>query len=196
MTLAQHERREACFPLELRNAESLTSDQRLMSLLLVPYGEVSMLTKYPKGERFLRGAFRKACAEFRGRRRDLYLFRSHQHDRAIGRAVSLADTPEGPLAQFKIAATAAGDDVVTEYREGLLSSVSIGFRALLDGINRTDGVREVREAALDEVSLLPMGAYEGARVLEYREPEEPVDLSMYLAPPPPNVDPSAPWGRR
>ena len=82
MTLAQHETREACFPLELRNAESL-QDERLMTLLLVPYGEVSMLTKYPKGERFLKGAFRKAASEFRGRRRDLYLFRSHQHDRAV-----------------------------------------------------------------------------------------------------------------
>ena len=194
MTLAQHETREACFPLELRNAESL-QDERLMTLLLVPYGEVSMLTKYPKGERFLKGAFRKAASEFRGRRRDLYLFRSHQHDRAVGRAVSLQDSPEGPLAQFKIASTSAGDDVVTEYREGLLSSVSIGFRALLDGVNRMDGVREVREATLDEVSVLPMGAYDGARVLEYREPE-PVDLSIYLPPPPPAIDLAAPWGRR
>lgn len=190
--MTQHETREACFPLELRNAETL-QDQRLMTLLVVPYGEVSMLTKYPKGERFLKGAFRKAASEFRGRKRDLYLFRSHQHDRAVGRAVSLQDSPEGPLAQFKIASTSAGDDVVTEYREGLLSSVSIGFRALLDGVNRMDGVREVREATLDEVSLLPMGAYEGARVLEYREP---TDLSGYLVGPPPAIDLTAPWGRQ
>jgi HK97 family phage prohead protease len=110
--------------------------------------------------------------------------------------VSLADTPEGPVAAFKVANTPAGEDVVTEYREGLLSSVSIGFRAILDGINRTDGVREVREAAMLEASVLPMGAYEGARVLEYREPDEPIDLTMWLAPPPPKIDPSQPWGRR
>lgn len=196
MTLAQYESREATFPLELRNAEML-KEERVMRLLLVPYGEVSHLTKYPKGERFLRGAFRKAASEFRGRRTPLYLFRAHQHDRAVGRALSLTDTPEGPVAEFRIAATPAGDDVVTEYREGLLSAVSVGFRALVDGINRTDGVREVREASLLESSLLPIGAYDGARVLEYREPEADLDalLAQYRVPPPPRIDASLPWGR-
>lgn len=193
MTLANLETREAVFPLELRNEEALDSEQRLMTLLLVPYGEVSHLTKYPQGERFLKGACRKAAAEFRGRRTPLYLFRSHQHDRAVGRALSLSDTPDGPVAQFKIAATPAGDDVVTEYREGLLSAVSIGFRAVVDSINRQDGVREVREAALLEASLLPIGAYEGAKVLEYRDVD---DYASLRVPPAPEIDVSLPWGRR
>lgn len=189
------ETREAVFPLEVRNAEMLDKEQRIMRLLLVPYGEVSHLTKHAEGERFVKGAFRKAAAEFRGRRTPLYLFRAHQHDRAVGRALGLQETPDGPVAEYKIASTPAGDDVVTEYREGLLSAVSIGFRAIVDGISRLDGVREVREAALLESSLLPIGAYEGARVLEYREPQAP-DLSQFKVPPAPQIDLSLPWGRR
>lgn len=195
MTLTDHESREALFSLELRNAEALTSEQRIMSLLLVPYGEVSHLTKYPQGERFLRGAFRKAASEFRGRKAPLYLFRSHEHNRAVGKALNLADSPEGPVAEFRVAKTPAGDEVIEEYREGLLSAVSVGFRAVQDGINRTDGVREVREAALLEVSVLPIGAYEGAKVLEYRGTNEADDLTKYLPPAPPKIDPARPWGR-
>ena len=195
MTAVLLERREATFGLEVRNVESL-DEQRVMTLLLVPYGEVSYLTPHPKGERFLKGAFRKAAAEFRGRRTPLYLFRSHNHDRAVGRALSLADSPDGPVAEFRIATTAAGDDVVAEYREGLLNAVSVGFRAVLEAISRHDGVRDIREAALLEASMVPLGAYEGAQVVGYREPGEPLDLSAYLPPPRPDIDPALPWGRR
>lgn len=192
------ERSDITFPIETRNEESLNAEQRIMTLRLVPYGEVSYLTKYAGGERFVRGAFKKAAAEFRGRRTPFYLFRSHNHDRAVGRAVSVADTAEGPLAEFRVASTALGDEVVEEYREGLLGAVSIGFRAIIAGINRTDGVRDVREAALLEASVLPIGAYEGAEVVGYRAPEQvdTLDLSNYLPPPAPVIDLSLPWGRR
>jgi len=192
------ERSDITFPIETRNDEALNAEQRIMSLLLVPYGEVSYLTKFTQGERFLRGAFKKAAAEFRGRRTPLYLFRAHNHDRAVGRALSLTETPEGPLAEFRVASTPAGDEVVEEYREGLLNAVSVGFRTIIAGINRTDGVREVREAGLLEASLLPVAAYEGAQVVGYRAPDEVggLDLSNYLPPPAPVVDLSQPWGRR
>lgn len=192
MSIERFEQRDVGFPLEVRNAETMV-EERMMRLLLVPYGETSYLTKYQHGERFLKGAFRKAAAEFRGRRTPLYLFRSHNHDRAIGRATALTDTAEGPVGDFKIPQTAAGDEAIEEYREGLLSAVSIGFRAVADSVSRVDSAREVREAAILEASLLPIGAYDGAKVLEYREPP---DLSGYLPPPPPVVDLSLPWGRR
>lgn len=105
MSLTTYEHRQVTFPAEFRNVEQGVTDERVMTLLLVPYGETSYLTPYAKGERFLRGAFRKAAAEFRARRMPLYLFRSHVHERAAGRALTLIDTPEGPLAEFKIAGT-------------------------------------------------------------------------------------------
>jgi HK97 family phage prohead protease len=196
MSLDHFETREVTFPAEFRNAEQALTDERIMTLLLVPYGEVTYLTKHAKGERFIRGAFRKAAAEFRGRRSPLYLFRSHQHDRAVGKALSLAETPEGPVAEFRIASNTYGDDVIGEYREGLLGAVSVGFRAIRDDTSPADGAREVREAALLEASLLPIGAYEGAQVMAYRGPEQPLDLSAYLPGPPPVTDVTLPWGRR
>jgi HK97 family phage prohead protease len=190
MSIHDREARAATFGLEIRNAERL--EERILTALLVPYGETSLDTPYPNGERFVAGAFRKAVSEWRSakRPRPLYLFRSHDHTRAVGQAVSLEDTPEGPVAEFRVTTLPHGEETIQEYREGLLGGVSVGFRAVRDRISKTDGAREVLEASLLEASILPMGAYAGAGVLAMRHPSEPVDLSWATLPPAPAVDPS------
>jgi HK97 family phage prohead protease len=190
MSIHDREARAATFGLEARNMERL--EERILTALLVPYGETSMDTPYPNGERFLPGSFRKAVAEWRSakRPRPLLLFRSHDHGKALGQAVSLEDTPEGPVAEFRITTMPHGEEAIQEYREGLLSGISVGFRAVRDKINPVDGAREVVEASLLEASILPMGAYAGAGVLAMRHPAKPVDLSWATLPPAPAVDPS------
>jgi phage head maturation protease len=56
-----------------------------------------------------------------------------------------------------------------QVREGALDSFSVGFRPVR---SRRDaqGIINVQEAAIHEVSLCPMGAYDGARVLATRSP--------------------------
>lgn len=153
-------------------------DERLVEGIVVPYGETTYLTPDPNGERFVRGALARTVEE-RGAR--VKLFRAHDHDRAVGRATDWAERPRGLWGQFRIAATPAGDDVLNEIREGVLDAFSIGFRPIQHRRAR-DGVREVLEAALHEVSIAPMGAYDGARVLAMRTPIES------LMPPMPNVN--------
>lgn len=178
----------AAYPLQLELRVAGAPDQRILEGIVAPYGETTFLTDDPAGERFARGAFDRTV-EQRGDRVKLY--RAHDHTRAVGVPVEFDPANKrGLWASFRVAATAAGDDVLAEVREGVLDSLSIGFRALRAQRGR-DGAREVLEAALWEVSLAPMGAYDGARVLALRTP----DLSTVpLLPPMPlvNLDPVPP----
>jgi uncharacterized protein len=164
------------FGMELRLD---ASDGRLLSGLAVPYGVVTMNTSYPGGERFARGAFKRTVANQKGRLPKL--FRNHDHDQAIGVAAEFRDTDDGLLASWRIADTPSGNAVLQEVREGVLDSLSVGFRALREDV--VEGVREVREAHLFEVSLVPLPAYLGAQVLSLRSADEPPQL-----PPRPEVD--------
>ena len=153
--------------LELRVPDD---EERIVEGIVVPYGETTFLTPDPAGERFLPGSLDRTLAERGGR---VKLFRAHDHDRAIGRAVAWrADDERGAWARFKIAATKAGDDVLGEVREQMLDAFSIGFRTIRSR-RGSDGAREIQEAALHETSIAPIGAYEGAQVLAYRTPQPP-----------------------
>lgn len=141
--------------------------ERIVEGIVVPYGETTFLTEDPRGERFRPGSLTRTIRE-RGDR--VKLFRSHDHGQAVGRALQWkANNEAGCWAQFRIAATAAGDDVLAEVREGMLDSFSVGFLPKRE-VRGADGAREVIEAQLHEVSLCPIGAYDGARVLAMRQP--------------------------
>lgn len=179
------------FDLELRDVAGMT-EQRIVTARLVPYGEVSMTTEHRGGERFVKGAFRKSINDLSKAKRPLLLFRAHDHKRPVGKALELREQDDGPMGSFRVAATQAGDEALAELKEGLLPQVSIGFRTIRERMS--EGVRDVLEAALAEVSLAPMGAYDGAEVLSLREPR--TDLSWVQLPPAPEIDPSQslmPW---
>lgn len=151
--------------LELRVPDTA---ERIIEGIVVPYGETSFLTDDPRGERFRSGALTRTIKE-RGDRIKLYC--SHDHSVAIGKAAQWKATHEAGLwAQFRIAATPAGDAALLEVREGMLDAFSIGFLPKREG-RGPDGAREVIEAQLHEVSLCPIGAYDGARVLAMRAPQ-------------------------
>ena len=111
--------------LELRVPDA---SERIVEGVVVPWGETSFMTPDPKGERFMAGSLTRSVAE-RGDR--LKLFHSHNHDRAIGRAVEWRpDHQAGCWAQFRIANTPQGDEVLAEVNEGMLDAFSVGFRPI------------------------------------------------------------------
>lgn len=192
------------YPIEWR---TVSTDDRVISGIAVPWNETSYLTPDPKGERFLPGSLTRTV-KARGDR--LKLFRGgaeHQRDVAIARPIELdARHPDGLWASWRIGRTPAGDAALAEVAEGLLDAFSVGFRAIRTG-RGADGAREVSEAELLEVQLLPLGAYDGARVLEVRAPANArtglEDLDEWLREhPQPDVDrtplPELAWraGRR
>lgn len=168
---------------ELRMADE---SQRIVAGVVVPWNEVSMLTPHAQGERFAPGSLTRTVAE-RGDR--VKLFSSHDHSRGIGKAVKWdTDHAAGLWGEFRIANTKAGDEALSEIAEGMLDVFSIGFRAVRTR-KAPDGSREVLEAALHEVSLAPIAAYDGARVLALRTPTVneliPPMPAVNLAPIPP-----------
>lgn len=175
------------FPMEVRVA---STEERIVEGIVIPYDETSRLTGHPKGERFLRGSCTRTVKE-RGAR--IKLFRGHDHRNAVG--LPLAWEPmhdAGVWAQFRVAQTAAGEDALAELREGLLDAFSIGFEPVRER-RGADGAREVVEAKLHEISLVPIGAYDGARVLATRAP-----VVSVAAMPAVNLDPIPPvryWQR-
>ena len=103
--------------------------------------------------------------------------------------------PRGSRGHSMSGPSVSGDEALEEARDGYLSGMSVGF-APLNQTRGSDGVREVREARLLEVSLVVIGAYEGAKVLAVRNAQ---DLDKLLAPfqNPPHVDLSpipSTWG--
>jgi hypothetical protein len=153
------------FPIEWRE---LNADQRIVGGIVVPYGETSYVAGDSRGERFLAGSLTRSINM---RKDQLKLFLAHDHKKAIGRPVRLDPRHEkGLWGEWQIAKTPDGDLALNEIQEGMLDAFSIGFRALKDQ-RGTDGAREIREAEVHEVSILPLGAYQGARVLEIRAAE-------------------------
>lgn len=153
---------------------------------VAPYNAVSYLVPDPRGERIMRGAFTKSMRERSDR---VPLFRHHDHSRAVGMSREWTDSDHGLAAAFGIRTGPMGDEVLEEARDGYLTGLSVGFRELRGGAGR-DGVHEVREAALVEVSVTAIPAYDGTAlaVRSAQTPEEIAAEVERLLGPAPAVD--------
>ena len=159
-------------PMEIRSVDTAA---REMVGMVVPYDEVTYLTPDPNGERVLRGAFSKSI---RQKGRKIALLRNHDQTRKLGNATDWSDGPDGLVGTFKMVDGEHGDLMLEDLRNGCLDSLSVGFRALT-AQRGADGVREVKEAMLAEVSVVTIPAYAGAAVLAVRNAQ---DLDALLAP--------------
>jgi uncharacterized protein len=161
---------KAVFPLDVRAADL---EQRTIEGIVVPYNETSYLTPDPAGERFLPGSLSRTVKD-RGSR--IKLFRNHDHREAFGtRSEWDPNDSKGLWARFHVPPGAARDEFLNDVAQGLLDAFSVGFRPIRTR-RAQDGAREIQEAALHEVSVAPLAAYDGARVLAVRTPAA-VDLA-------------------
>lgn len=170
-------REQVLWPMELRVAED--SDGLTVEGRAIPYMEVTDATPHGK-ELFEPGALSRSVGHWQKSQRRLKVFRNHDHDRAVGHVVDFVDTDDGLDVTVRLADTGHGRAVAEEVAAGLLDSMSIGFRAVRDRV--VGGVRHVTEAALHELSLVPMPAYGGALVTAVRRAEDPIVL-----PPAPDI---------
>lgn len=155
---------------------------------VAPYDETSYLTGDPRGERLLRGCFAKSIRQ-RGDRIPLCIGHNHGADRgAVGMSRGWQEGAEGLVGTFAVRADARGDEVLADVHDGYLPALSVGFAPLPAAMRRGgDGALEITEAALKEVSLVIVGAYDGARVLATRAAVPLPDLAA-MFPPAPVVD--------
>jgi Escherichia/Staphylococcus phage prohead protease len=153
---------------------SFDQEQRLIMGIAVPYDETTY--RVPGGERVKRGAFRQTVQQ-RGHKIPLLV----QHaGKVMGYSTSFAEGSDGLEGTFKVNPGTLGDQVLEEVRDGYLPSMSVGFMPTRNGVIRaSDGVSEVVDAKLVEVSLVGVPAYEGAAVLAVRSAQ---DLDALMAP--------------
>lgn len=177
--------------MELRDVDP---EGRTVVGVVAPYDEVTYLVPDPGGERIVRGAFARSI-QHRGDK--VPLFREHDHTRQLGQSVSFREEPAGLVGTFAVLDGPRGDELLEDFRHRYVQRFSVGFQAVQSPLG-DDGVREVREARLVEVSAVGLPAYEGAALMAVRSAQ---DLDELLAPfrvPRPDVDlsPIPPvWGR-
>lgn len=163
--------------MELRDVRA---SERVILGVVAPYDEISYLVPDPMGERVCRGAFRRSIA---ARGAKVPLLRGHDTNRRYGLSQSFTEDPEGLQGMFRVNDGDAGDDLLADCRNGYLAAMSCGFQPVK--VTRgADGVREVQEAKLVEVSLVGVPAYEGAGLLAVRNAQ----LVQPSFPPRPDVN--------
>jgi len=176
--------------MELRDVDER---QRLIVGVVAPYDEVTYLVADPNGERVRRGAFARSIAH-RGAK--IPLLRNHDRTTRLGVSRTFTEDGAGLLGEFLVNNGDPGDLLLEDCRNGYLGALSAGWLPL-DARRGSDGVREVVEAKLVEVSAVAVPAYEGAAMLAVRNAQD-LDalLAPFLARPDVNLDPIAPLAYR
>jgi HK97 family phage prohead protease len=143
-------------------------NERTIEGVIVPYDEVGVIAG--REYRFKAGSVRL------GRRTPLLV--DHDRGQPIGVLAELVEQESGVLARFRVDATPAGDEALTQAASGSRGSLSIGAEVVRSRINR-DGVIDVEAGDVVEVSLLALGAFDSAEVTrvaaEADEPQEPAE---------------------
>jgi len=157
-------------PLELRK-----SNDHALEGIAVPYDVTTMKAGYPRGERFLPGAFAEIDATAKIRLTDSHL--EGDQRRPVGVGTSFRDTPAGLLSAFRFYDTPEGRGARENVIEGTYGGLSVGFVPIEERIG-DDGAREIVKARLFHVSLVDEPAYDDARILAVRSavPDEVVAL--------------------
>jgi hypothetical protein len=144
-------------------------EARTIEGLIVPYGEVAVI----RGEkwRFRPGSIEQARAR-------TPLLEDHNRSAPLGVLAELVDGALGPLGRFRVDATSAGDTALIQAASGSRGSLSVGVDPV--EVEVVAGVNDVIRGRLVDVSLVSLGAFEGATVTrvaaEADEPEpEPVE---------------------
>lgn len=106
------------------------------------------------------GAFKKTLAEAGARVKILW-----QHDQyaPIGIPVLMREDSKGLYVEGKISETRQGDEALTLLKDGVIDSMSIGYR-VINADYDSKGVRIIKELALKEFSLVTFPMNEAAIV--------------------------------
>lgn len=135
-------------------------DGRTVEALAVAYGVVD-----DYGTRFVKGAFAESLTK-----RMPALAWGHDWSEPVGRITDYRDEDDGLYVTARLSdpdAVPRSRQAIAQLRDGDITDVSIGFMRLADR-KADDGVTEITEAEIDEVSLVLRGAVPGAKILATR----------------------------
>lgn len=165
---------------------SVDAQARTIEGLALPYNKVGM-----KGN--LRFRFAKGSLTF-GDISRVKLLRDHDYGQPLGKAIRLNDTSAGFAVKFSVARGLAGDTALQLAEDGVLDGLSVGVDIeQADTDPKDKSVMLVGRAALREVSLTAMPAFDDARVARVAasrsnegttmEDDEPTTAPAQPAPP-------------
>jgi HK97 family phage prohead protease/HK97 family phage major capsid protein len=92
------------------------------------------------------------------------LIRDHDLSQPIGIVTARVSTDEAMLFEARISATAAGEEALVLASDGVLDAVSVGVE--VEEFHYENGVLVVESGKWRELSLVPFGAFDTARVLD------------------------------
>lgn len=144
----------------LRGEVRAVAEDGTIEVLAVVWGVVD-----DYGTRFVKGAFTESIEA-----RLPTIAWAHDWSEPVGRAVSYRETDEGLFITARLdigQGIARADQAYAQLKSGTLDDVSIGFWRLADR-TAEDGVTEITEGDLDEVSVVLRGAVPGAKVMAVR----------------------------
>lgn len=168
------------FEMEVLAADTV---ERTIQGVIVPYGEVGRIAGVDY--RFLPGSVKLA-------RQRTPLLIDHDRGRPVGVLAELTETDGGAVARFRVDGTADGDQALAQAATGSRGALSIGA-TVESSVENDDGVLDVTAGVVHEVSLLALGAFNGAEVQSVAaEAEEPDPDPAPPPPPPPPPDPEPP----
>jgi len=160
----------------------VNASERIIEGVVVPFDTVATVRDSPGGPMYREAIARSAVDGVQAGSVLLdYLteppraYNTHEGSRLAGRGIA-ADAGEGGLwMRFRVARTAAGDELLglTDATEGppVLADMSVQFRPVAER-RREDGVIERTAIDIRRVTVVPQGAYEGAQITAVRAAAE------------------------
>jgi uncharacterized protein len=155
-----------------------TNEGRIIFGTVVPYGQIAEVNDGfgPYRESFAFGAFARSIAQ-RADKVKLFSVHNGHVKLPIGRSVMFEERKVGLYGEFLVSRTADGEDALTLVKDGAVDAFSVGFKPMAHRKDR--GVTVRTEAALREVSLVGLPAYEGAQLAGVRS-DLPPDVREFL----------------
>jgi phage head maturation protease len=165
-------------PIRIEAAEG-DAPRRTISGLAVPYGITAEAMTGPV--RFEEGSLPTEGPAPK-------LIRDHNLSAPIGIVTARTSTPEGMTFEARISETAAGNEALTLAADGVLDSVSVGVEVQKHRFEA--GVMVVEAGRWMELSLVPFGAFEAAKLatVAATPPEDPSDSEEDTEPQPSEED--------
>lgn len=160
--------------LEIRS-KAQGGDGRTVVGIAVPYG-IQQRIDHELVETFAQGAFRKLVDAKAFNR--IPFTRDHMSygGTLIGKTIGLREDAAGLYGEWRVSATAAGDETLELLKDGVLRELSIGFTTGQDR-RLGNGTIERVTATLREVAVVMEGAYgEGALVSAVRAAEDRIAI--------------------
>jgi len=115
------------------------------------------------------GAFTKTIAENADRVK--ILVQHNDYDLPIGKPIELREDAHGLYIKGKVSDTAMGKDVKTLLRDKVLDEMSIGYDPVTFDYEKDQGIRNLREVKLWEVSIVIWGMNPEAVISGYKAQE-------------------------